>query len=376
MTQTAITTEGTDAESLAPAGPSMRAAVWTAPGIMEVHEVPLPVVPEGWALVKVAANGICGTDLAIWHGAHPRAQTGLIPGHELSGWIARPGASGPAAGQLVAARPLISCGHCGACRSGHAHVCRSLQLYGIDTPGGLAEYVALPPEVLYPVPSGINATAAAWIEPVAVAVHAVDIALGREGAVAAAQSAQSATGQPADGARPTAAVLGVGPIGLLTALVAREAGIDVLGVTDTNAWRRSLAESFGLAAFDTAEALTEAVLAGTDGEGAALTFDAAGHPAVAAAVTPVTRVRGRVIVVGVHKKPAALDLRDVSFKELTLAGVRVYTPGAFEAAIGLMASGALMPPAASAFGLDQVQEAFEAAQSGAECIKAVVTPAA
>ncbi len=86
----------------------MTAAVWTAPDVVETRRVAMPVVPEGWALVRMAYNGICGTDLAILHGKHPRAQAPLIMGHEMSGWVETAGASGPAAGVLVVVEPLLS----------------------------------------------------------------------------------------------------------------------------------------------------------------------------------------------------------------------------------------------------------------------------
>ena len=65
----------------------MKAAIWAATDQMDVTDLPMPVVPEGWALVKVAYNGICGTDLAILHCKHPRATAPLIMGHEISGWV-------------------------------------------------------------------------------------------------------------------------------------------------------------------------------------------------------------------------------------------------------------------------------------------------
>ena len=147
---------------------SMKAAVWTATDQVEVTDLPMPAVPEGWALVKVAYNGICGTDLAILHGKHPRACAPLVMGHEISGWVERAGETGPAAGTQVVAEPLISCGQCRSCKNGLTHVCRQLGLYGIDSPGGMAQYVALPPEVLHTVPDGVDPRTATLAEPLAV----------------------------------------------------------------------------------------------------------------------------------------------------------------------------------------------------------------
>src|SRR5450756_1393413 len=153
---------------------TMVAAIWLATDKMQVTDVLTPEVPEGWALIKVAYNGICGTDLAILHGKHPRATAPLIMGHEMSGWVEQAGATGPAAGTLVVVEPLISCGECRSCKNGLTHVCRQLALYGIDAPGGMAQYVALPPGVLHAVPDGVDPRTATLAEPPAVPVHALE----------------------------------------------------------------------------------------------------------------------------------------------------------------------------------------------------------
>jgi len=334
----------------------MMAAVWTATDKVQVTDVPLPLVPQGWALVRVAYNGICGTDLAILHGRHPRAQAPLIMGHEMTGWVERAGATGPAAGTLVVVEPLISCGDCKACRDGLTHVCRHLGLYGIDAPGAMAQFVALPPEVLRAVPAGVDPRTATLAEPLAVAVHAVDLS----------------GMQPGD----VVAVYGAGPIGVLTALVARHAGAASVVITEPSPWRRAVAAGLGLTVVphDSTMAATLAPL--TDGEGADTTFDTAAHPSVAAELTATTRVRGRVVVVGVYKQPTPLDLQAICFKEQTVVGVRVYTSADVTRAIELIASGALgldtFPT--KAFALTDVAAAFDAASSGQDCLKVLVTP--
>lgn len=335
---------------------SMKAAVWTATDEVAVSAIALPEVPEGWALVKVAYNGICGTDLSILHGKHPRAQAPLVMGHELSGWVERAGATGPAEGALVIAEPLISCGECKACRDGHAHVCRRLGLYGIDTAGGMAQYVALPPEVLHEVPAGVDPRTAALAEPLAVAVHAVALSGMEKG--------------------DTVAVYGAGPIGILTALVARHEGAGYVVITEPSAWRREVAEGMGFTVVPEGSTMAEVLAPLTDGEGADTTFDSAAHPSVAAELTAVTRVLGRIVVVGVYKQPTPIDLRDICFKEQSVVGVRVYTSADVTRAIELIASGDLgldrFPT--KAFSLEDVSAAFDAATSGQDCLKVLLTP--
>jgi (R,R)-butanediol dehydrogenase / meso-butanediol dehydrogenase / diacetyl reductase len=336
----------------------MKAARWTGTGEVQVEDVPVPDVPEGWALVKIAYNGICGTDLAIRQGKHPRATAPLIMGHEMSGWIQRAGSTGPVVGTMVIVEPLISCGECRSCKNGLTHVCRRLGLYGIDAPGGMAQLVALPPEVLHAVPDGVDARTAALAEPLAVAVHAVDLS----------------GMQPGD----TVAVYGAGPIGVLTALVARHAGASKVVITEPSPWRREVAAGFGFTVVAQGSTMAAALAPLTDGEGADTTFDSAAHPTVAAELAATTRVRGRMVVVGVYKAPTPLDLQAVCFKEQTVIGVRVYTSADIARAIELIASGVLgldrFPT--KAFDLADVAAAFDAATSGQDCLKVLITPLA
>ncbi len=337
---------------------AMPAAVWTGADTVEVVEVPLPEVPPGWALVKVAYNGICGTDLAIFHGKHPRAAAPLIMGHEISGWVEQAGSSGPAVGTLVTVEPLISCGGCKACRDGSPHVCRQLGLFGIDAPGASAQYVALPPQVLHAVPDGVDPRTAALAEPLAVAVHAVALSELQQG--------------------DTVAVYGAGPIGVLVALVARHAGAGAVVITEPSPWRRKVARDLGFTVVAQGSTMLETLAPLTGEEGADITFDSAAHPAVAAELTAATRVLGRIVVVGVYKQATPMDLQAVCFKEQTVVGVRVYTSADMGRAIELIAGGALgldrFPT--KAFALADVHAAFDAATSGQDCLKVLLTPLA
>ena len=335
---------------------TMKAAVWTATDTVEARDVALPEVPDGWALIKVAYNGICGSDLSIFHGQHPRAQHGIIPGHEMAGWVAQAGASGPGVGALVVVEPLITCGECRACQAGSAHVCSRLGLYGIDAPGGAAEYVALPPHVLHEVPAGVDARIAALAEPLAVAVHAVSLSGMERG--------------------DTIAVFGAGPIGILTALVARHEGAGQVVITEPSPWRREIAASLGFTVVPEGSTMTSILADLTGGEGADTSFDSAAHPAVAAELAAATRVLGRIVVVGVYKTPTPIDLQAVCFKEQSIVGVRVYTSADVARAIELIASGdlALDTFPTKAFEIDDVASAVAAAASGQDCLKVLLTP--
>ncbi|HEX2247887.1 MAG TPA: alcohol dehydrogenase catalytic domain-containing protein [Arthrobacter sp.] len=339
-------------------GKTMRAAVWTGPDSIEVQQLPVPEVPAGWALVKTEYTGLCGTDFSILHGTHPRAKAPLVMGHEITGTVEVAAEGGPAVGTRVTAEPLIHCGSCRPCSHGDTHVCQNLKLYGIDRPGSLAEYVALPADVLVPIGAGVPAAEAALAEPLAVAVHAVD----RSGL----------TG----GEHVT--VFGAGPIGLLTALVARHAGAAEVLISEPSEARRELAESLGFATVPAGQDPAGAVEAATGGSGSDIVFDSAGHPAVAAAVTKAVRVRGTIVVVGVYKKPAEVDLQAINFAENTVIGTRVYTREAVERAVELIESDALglgrLP--VEVFPLEDTTDAFTKAMSASATLKVLVSPLA
>ena len=135
----------------------MKALVLESPGRFRVAERPEPDVGLDQVLVAPAYVGVCGTDLHIVDGLHPRARFPLILGHEVVGVVA----SGPSAGAAVVVDPTISCGTCSACRLGLDHVCENLRLVGIDRDGGLAERLVVDEAKLHPVPEGLTLEAAA-----------------------------------------------------------------------------------------------------------------------------------------------------------------------------------------------------------------------
>jgi (R,R)-butanediol dehydrogenase/meso-butanediol dehydrogenase/diacetyl reductase len=289
----------------------MRALVWEGGSQVTVAERPRPAAGDGMALVDVAYCGLCGTDLHICAGEHPRARPGIVLGHEISGRL-HAGAGGLAAGAKVVVDPLLSCGACRPCRGGRPHTCADLRLLGIDLPGGAAEQVAVPAERVIPVSDDADLRLLAFAEPLAVAVRAVrrsGLVLGEEVAVA-----------------------GAGPIGLAVAACARLAGAGRVLVAEPVPGRRRLAADLG---FETTEALA--------GGAAEVVFDAAAHPAVAAGLAGAVAVGGRAVLVGVYGAPAPLDLQALTFKEVTVIGTRVYSRDDLRVATAMVADGRFDP---------------------------------
>ncbi|MFJ2213942.1 zinc-binding dehydrogenase [Streptomyces sp. NPDC101062] len=311
---------------------------------------------------KSPGSASAGSDLAIRRGEHARARPGVIIGHEFVGVVAdAPGDATLAPGTPVAVRPLIACRDrgtdplCGPCASGNPHVCASLGLYGVDEPGGLAEYVEVRAEAAHPIRSDVPADLAVLAEPLAVAVHAVARSGLRSG--------------------DTVAIFGAGPIGLFTALVARHRGARQVILVEPNDWRRRTAEERGFAVLPAGPEAPRRVRELTGG-GADIVFDSAGHAAVALQVTDAARIQGTVVVAGVHKQPPAVDLRGVNFAEQMLIGTRVYSRDDFLAAIALLESDELrlatLPT--TTYPLTASQDAFHAAGLGEGSVKILIDP--
>lgn len=324
---------------------TMAAVVWQG-GETVVADVPRPEVRPGWSVLEVGYNGLCGTDLHITAGEHPRARPPLVIGHEVVGRV-KASEDGWAPGTGVLVEPVLNCGQCVPCQTGRRHICDRLGVLGIDAPGGAAEEVAVPSDRLVALPEGMDLADAAFGEPLAVAVRAV-----RLGRLAVGESAL---------------VAGAGPVGLAVALVARAAGASRVLVSEPVERRRRLAEDLG---FDVVDPDDPSI-------GADVVFDAAAHPSVAAKVTRWVATGSRVVVVGVYSAPAPVDLQAVLFRELEVIGTRMYTRSDLEAAVALLASGAVdaRPLITKTVPLEQGPAMIGALRRGEEMKALLVGPA-
>lgn len=292
----------------------MKALVYEGPRTVAVRDVPTPQ-GEGVRL-RLRYCGVCGTDIGIYAGSHPRAQAPLILGHEFIGEVLEDH-SGFAKGQRVTAFPLLSCGSCHPCRNGNPHICASLRLLGIDTDGGMAEEMTVAPELLVPVPDHVSDELAALIEPVAVCLRVAD----RAGVTMG----------------DTCVVTGAGPIGLITALMLRHAGAGRILVSDIAPGRLQLALELGFETVNaTTETLADAVAAATGGDGADVLVECSGAAPAALEMTRLVRTGGTICLASLFKAPVPVALLDMNFKELRLVGSRVYTREEFRRATELV----------------------------------------
>jgi len=294
----------------------LKAIVYTGPNTVTLQQVSKPDLKEDYTLIKTSHVGICGTDLNIFAGTHPRAKAPLIMGHEFSGTIASDHPT-IGIGEKVTVNPLLSCGTCHPCRTGNPHVCEDLKLVGIDSDGGMAEYVAVPNHCIVALPDEVSLKSGALVEPISVAVHAI-----RQGGYQAGDRA---------------VVFGAGTIGLCVALTLRHYGAAQVTVIETNDDRLKKAEELGFHTLNPVkDDIQSEVRNSTSKLGADIVFDCAGHPSVLNLVTDIVKVKGTIVIVAAYKKPAEFQLLQGMFKELTVRFVRVYTPTDVDLAVQIL----------------------------------------
>lgn len=336
----------------------MKASLYTGNNTLEYGDVPEVTAEQNEAVLKIKYCGICGSDLHLLHGAMDYRLDHIphIAGHELLGVITQLGenATGFNIGDRVTAWPMGTCGECIACKSGHANVCSSLKIYGIETQGAFAEYYKIPSDLLFHVPDEISDLHAALIEPVTVAVHAVNVPELKSG--------------------DNVVVIGAGPIGILTALVAKAKGAKVI-VSEVSKARLALVSELGLAGINPMETdVVQYVFDQTNGVGADIIFDAAGvQPAIDTA-PQLTHPRSKIVIVAAYQKPVSFPMRDLYMKEVSLLTSRCYTKDDMQEAIDLVAAGVIDcdKVISKVVHLSQAQEAFELAVKGEGVCKVIL----
>jgi len=336
----------------------MQAAYFQGHETFQVSDC-VPVEPaDGQVQIRVEFCGICGTDLHLFHGAMAHRLTlPHVMGHEMSGAIAAVGAGVGdwKPGDRVTVRPLDPCGACPACAAGHRHICHNLKFIGIDRPGALQGLWTVPAHTLHRLPDGLGMRQGAMVEPIAVACHDVRLS-------------EVAAGE-------TAVVIGGGPIGILIALVARARGASVL-LAEVNEFRVKLARGLGIDAVNPLAAdLVALVNQRTGGAGADVVFEVSGSQPGAEMMTRLPRTRGRIVVVAIYGEAPKVDLFRFFWRELKLAGARVYEPEDFEKAIELAASGALPLERliTDVVPLDRLADGMRRMERGGDCMKILVS---
>jgi L-iditol 2-dehydrogenase len=329
----------------------MRTARLHGPRQLRLADVDDPEVPPGHAAVRITAVGLCGSDLH-WYleGGIGDAQLDrpLVPGHELAGVVDL----GDGTTRRVAIDPAIPCGTCPACRAGDANLCPQVGFAGHSRDGGLQEVLVWPRELLHPLPDQVDDVEGALLEPLGVALHALDLGHLRLGM--------------------RVLVVGCGPIGLLLIRLARLAGAaSVVGV-EPIAVRRDAAERAGA---DRAVAGTAELAAVTDRAAFDVAFEVTDDGRALDTALAAVRPGARVVLVGIPSDDRTSFTASLARRKgLTLVLSR-RMHGTYPRAIDLVASKRVDVSSlvTHRFGLEQAAEAFDVAAARAG-LKTIVHP--
>lgn len=332
---------------------TMAASVLTGIGSIVIEQRPVPTPADDEVLIRVLSVGVCGSDVHYYE--HGRigdyiVDQPLILGHELSGQIVAVGADVDPArvGERVAVEPQRPCRICDFCKAGDYNLCPEMKFYAtppID--GAFCEYVVIQHDFAFALPDSISDHAGALLEPLSVGI-------------AGAQKGGIKVGD-------RVLIAGGGPIGIITAQVAKAFGAAEVILADINPARRELALRYGVTR--TVDPAQET----TDGLDAHVFIDASGAiPAILAGIR-ATRAGGTVVLVG-SADDFPLSMADVAMRELNVTGIFRYT-GTWPIARQLVASGQvdLDSLVTHVFGLEQVEEALSG-DGATDSLKRIVLP--
>jgi len=343
----------------------MKAAVLYKPYDIRLEEVETPKIRADQVLVRVRAVGICGSDVHYYKTGRAGlyvVKEPIILGHECSGEIAEIGddVEGFNPGEPVVIEPGFPCRRCFYCKSGRYNLCEDVRFYG--TPpvnGAFCEYVAADADFVYKMPESLTFEEGSMIEPLSVGIHAT-----RRGHVTA---------------EDTVAILGAGPIGLLTLQAVRARGATTIYVTDVRDYLLEHAKRLG--ASETINARKEdpvrRIMELTDGRGADVVIEAAGSIEAGRQTFEIARRGGRIVIIGVFPKTEfAVRMTDIVDKELTIYGVFRYA-NAYPTALKLVSAGKieLKSLITHVFTLNEIHKAMEVAEKKiGNPIKVIVKP--
>ncbi|WP_206690758.1 zinc-binding dehydrogenase [Quadrisphaera sp. INWT6] len=353
---------------------TMQAVVCHGPEDYRLEQVPVPALPEGGALVRVEAVGICASDLKCYHGAakfwgdehRPAwAEKGRIPGHELVGEVVEISAEaaarwGVAVGDRVVSEQIVPDWDCRYCLRGAYHMCATHDMYGFKTyDGGMAEFIAFPPKALvHKISKDLPPAHAAFAEPLSCALHAVERAdIQFEDVVV---------------------VAGCGPIGLGMIAGAKAKGAAKVVALDAIASKLELARAAGAdVVLDiTSDDIYAAVRDLTDGFGADVYLEGTGHPAAVKQGLTLLRKLGTYVEYGVFGSEASVDWSIISDdKELDVRGAHL-GPHTWPKAVQMIESGALPLDriCTHQLPLSRFQEGLDLVASGASSVKVSLVP--
>jgi 2-desacetyl-2-hydroxyethyl bacteriochlorophyllide A dehydrogenase len=344
----------------------VRAVTFQAPGEVQVDEVAEPeLIAADDAIVRVQASGICGSDLHIYHG-RVQIEPGFVIGHEFVGEVVAAGddVNRVQVGDRVLGTYGTACGECFYCKREEFHKCDQARVFGHgstlgDLQGAQAELLLVPHAnlTLRKVPDGLSDDVALFAGDVmGTAYHAI-------------ASRPLAEGE-------TAAILGMGPVGLCAVQAAKAAGASEVIAIDTVEDRLRMAESFGATPVHLTEQDPRAeVKKVTEGRGVDLAVDAVGHPEALDLALRVARKAGTVSVTGVYAERTEVHMGVLWIKALTLTSGHANVIKHVDPVLELLSQGTLDPAplVTHHMKLDEAPDAYRA-YDNKEALKIVLTP--
>ena len=332
----------------------MKAAVWKGIERLDIDDIPIPEPTDPYDVqVKVAACGVCATDVHILEGKFPMFKPPRVIGHEFTGVVSALGkdVTKVKVGDRVAVETGLSCGRCYFCRDGREHQC----LYRLAHPGGFAEYAVYPDRLIHKLPDGLSFEYAALAEPVACVLLAIDLAKVRSGDVAL--------------------VLAGGTIGCIMTQLLLHSGASKVLISEPLPHRRDVCKAVGAIPVDPkSQDLAAVVKEQTNGLGPEIVFDCLGHPALLEQGIQLVQKGGTVFVMGVADPEAVAKVRPFQLfdKEIQIKAAFL-RPYAFHRAVRWLPHLALQPLLGVEYPLPETKAAIHALREG-KGLKIMVKP--
>jgi (R,R)-butanediol dehydrogenase / meso-butanediol dehydrogenase / diacetyl reductase len=323
---------------------------------LSVETMDDPTPSAGEVVVKVGRCGICGSDLHMTEDPAYGKGAGDVLGHEFAGEVVAlgKGTEGLALGDLVSVIPLQSCGQCASCKSGEVAWCDQFGLQG----GGYAEYAVTKPNQCVKLPKSASLADGAIIEPLAVALHGVNMSGLKAG--------------------DKVLILGAGPIGLAVAFWARRAGAADVVIQDISDFQQGRAQGMGASGFvvDPVDPIggAERALGGK----ADIVFECVGIPGLIEQAVSQVRNRGTILLLGLCTKPDTMNTFAMLSKEVRLITSAFFTRGEYETALDVLDAGATEPRllVTDTISLSDTPLRFEALRTRSHDCKILINPGA
>ncbi len=339
----------------------MKAAVLHEDGTLRIEDIPVPKIGPGQVLVKVAACGVCHTDLHyIEHGVPTFKKPPIVLGHEASGIIEEvgDGVTNVRSGQRVLIPAVLTCGKCEACRLGRENICSDMTMLGNHFNGAYAEYVAVPAKDILDLPESIPLEEASIIaDAVSTPYHAVK------------NRARVRAGD-------TVVVFGCGGVGINAVQLSKASGASVIAV-DISDKKLEWAREFGASHTINASKVDriDKEIKKLTGGGADIAIEVIGNPKTIEAAFDSVRVGGRLCVVGYTHEKISIVAGKIMFKELEIVGSLGCRPVDYIPLIRMVAENKINIKrlVTHRFDLSDIEKAFDAMKEGIS-LRSIVIP--